>query len=483
VVIAGGGPAGMMLAAELALAKIDVAVVERRADHVLVGSRAGGFHSRTIEVLDQRGVADRFLAEGQVTQVATFGTTVLDMSDFPTRHPYSLGIWQNQIERIMADWIAELPVRIYYEREVAGFAQDDAGVDVRLSDGEPLRAQYLVGCDGGRSLIRKEAGIEFPGWDPTKSNLIAEVEVTEEPPQGVRHDATGVHGLHRMEDGKTVRVVVTEKQLGSGSEPTLGDLSEALITVYGTDFGIHNPTWISRFTDMTRQAAAYRDGRVLLAGDAAHVHYPVGGQGLSLGVQDAVNLGWKLAQVAGGTSPESLLDTYQDERHPVAGRALQHTMALAVLQRRDERVKALVDVVSELASMDEPRKLLAGIISGLDIHYHLGEGHPLLGRRMPDLDLVTADGPLRVFELLHHAKPLLLILGEPGGFDLTPWVDRVQLIHAEYAGPWELPVLGSVTAPTAVLIRPDGYVAWVGEGTHLGLPEALTTWFGPPTAA
>jgi 2-polyprenyl-6-methoxyphenol hydroxylase-like FAD-dependent oxidoreductase len=494
VVIAGGGPAGMMLAAELALAGVDVAVVERRPNHVLVGSRAGGFHSRTIEVLDQRGVADRFLAEGQVAQVATFGTTVLDMSDFPTRHPYSLGIWQNQIERIMAAWIAELPVRICYGCEVTGFAQDDTGVDVRLSDGEPLRAQYLVGCDGGRSLIRKAAGIEFPGWDPTISNLIAEVEVTEEPDLGIRHDATGVHGLGRLEyeirDGEVVykdrgpvRVMVTEQQLGTGSEPTLRDLSEALITVYGTDFGIHNPTWISRFTDMTRQAAAYRDRRVLLAGDSAHVHYPAGGQGLSLGVQDAVNLGWKLAQVVNGTSPESLLDTYQDERHPVAARALKHSMAQTALQRRDERIKALVDVVSELANMDEPRKRLAGIISGLDIHYDLGEGHPLLGRRMPDLDLITADGPLRVFELLHDARPLLLDLGQPGDFDITPWADQVQLIDASYKGEWELPVLGVVSAPTAVLIRPDGYVAWVGDGTHLGLPDALATWFGPPTAA
>jgi hypothetical protein len=284
-----------------------------------------------------------------------------------------------------------------------------------------------------------------------------------------------------MDEGP-VRVMVTERQPGPSSEPTLRDLSEALITVYGTDFGIHDPTWISRFTDMTRQAAAYRAGRALLAGDSAHVHYPAGGQGLSLGVQDAVNLGWKLAQVVNGTSPESLLDTYQDERHPVAARALQHTMAQTTLQRRDERMKALVDVVSELATMDEPRKRLAGIISGLDIHYELGEGHPLLGRRMPDLDLVTADGPLRVFELLHDARPVLLSLGEPGGFDVTPWADRVQLIDAEYVGLWELPVLGVVTAPTAVLIRPDGYVAWVGDRTHLGLPEALTTWFGAPTA-
>jgi 2-polyprenyl-6-methoxyphenol hydroxylase-like FAD-dependent oxidoreductase len=481
VVIAGGGPTGMMLAAELALAKVDVAIVEQRPDHVLVGSRAGGFHSRTIELLDQRGIADRFLEEGQVAQAAMLATTVLDMSDFPTRHPYSLGIWQNQIERIMAAWIAELPVRIYYGCEVTGFAQDDSGVDVELSDDQSLRAQYLVGCDGGRSVIRKAAGIEFPGWDPTRSNLIAEVETTEEPPPGIKHDATGIHALNTMEDGRTVRVIVTEQQIGSSSEPTLRDLSEALITVYGTDFGIHNPTWISRFTDMTRQAAAYRVGRVLLAGDSAHVHYPAGGQGLSLGVGDAVNLGWKLAQVVNGTSPESLLDTYQEERHPVAARALQHTMAQAALQRRDERMQALVDVVSELAGMDEPRKRLAGIISGLDIHYDLGEGHPLLGRRMPDLDLITADGPLRVFELLHGAKPALLNLGEPG-LDITPWTDRVQSIDASYEGEWELPVLGAVAAPTAILIRPDGYVAWAGDGTDLGLTDALTTWFGPPTA-
>ncbi|MCU1491543.1 MAG: hypothetical protein JWM85_2948 [Acidimicrobiaceae bacterium] len=470
----------MMLAAELALAKVDVVVVERRPDHVLIGSRAGGFHCRTVEVLDQRGVADRFLTQGNVAQIATFGATVLDMSDFPTRHPYSLGIRQNQVEQIMATWIAELPVRFIHGCEVAGFAQDDTGVQVRLVDSETLRAKYLVGCDGGRSVIRKAAGIEFPGWDPTRSNLIAEVEVSEEPPRGVRYDATGVHGLHRLDDGKTYRVIVTERQLGSSSEPTLNDLSEALVAVFGTDFGIHSPTWISRFTDMTRQAAAYRADRVLLAGDAAHVHYPAGGQGLSLGVQDAVNLGWKLAQVVKGISPASLLDTYHAERHPIGARALKHTMAQGALQRRDDRMEALVEVVSELATMDEPRRRLAGIMSGLDIHYDLGEGHPLLGRRMPDLDVVTADRALRVFELLHGARPLLLNLGRPGDLDVAQWADRVQLIDASYEREWELPVLGVVSSPTAVLVRPDGYVAWVGEGTERGLIDALTTWFGSP---
>ncbi len=494
VVIAGGGPTGLMLAGELALAGVDVAIVERRASQDLPGSRAGGLHSRTIEVLDQRGIADRFLSEGQEAQVAGFAGTTLDISDFPTRHPYGLGLWQNHIERILAGWVGELPVTIYRGREVTGFAQDDTGVDVALSDGQSLRAEYLVGCDGGRSLIRKAAGIEFPGWDPTTSSLRAEVEMAEEPELGIRRTPSGMHALGKVEyeikdgevvykPGGTVGVMLTEPHVGATTEPTLRDLSEGLIAVYGTDYGIHSPTWITRFTDMTRQAAAYREGRVLLAGDAAHVHSPVGGQGLNTGVQDAVNLGWKLAQVVHRTAPESLLDTYQDERHPVAARVLRTTMAQVALMRVDDRIEALRDTVSELLSMDEPRKRFAAMMSGLDIHYDLGEGHPLLGRRMPDLDLVTADGPLRVFTLLHDARPVLLDLGEPGGFDITPWADRVQLVDATYDGTWELPAIGAVTAPTAVLIRPDGYVAWVGEGTQLGLADALTTWFGPPAPA
>ena len=342
VVIAGGGPTGLMLAGELALAGVDVAIVERRASQDLAGARAGGLHSRSIEVLDQRGIADRFLAEGQTVQVAAFAGTRLDISEFPTRHPYTLGLWQKHIERILAGWVDELAVPIYREREVTGFAQDDTGVDVELSDGTSLRAQYLVGCDGGRSLVRKAAGIEFPGWDPTTSALIAEVEMAEVPELGIRRDDRGIHSFGREEyeirDGEIIyadtgpiRVMVTEEQPGAAGEPTLRDLSEALIAVYGTDYGVHSPTWISRFTDMTRQAASYRAGRVLLAGDAAHVHSPVGGQGLNTGVQDAVNLGWKLAQVVKRTSPESLLDTYQAERHPVAARVLRTTMAQVAL--------------------------------------------------------------------------------------------------------------------------------------------------------
>jgi 2-polyprenyl-6-methoxyphenol hydroxylase-like FAD-dependent oxidoreductase len=494
VVIAGGGPAGLVLAAELMLAGVGVAIVERRTNQDLVGSRAGGLHSRTIEVLDQRGIADRFLAEGQKAQAIAFAGVHFDLSGFPTRHPYTLGLRQKHIERILAGWVDELKVPIYRGIEVTGFAQDDTAVDVELSDGRTLRAQYLVGCDGGRSLVRKAAGIAFPGSDPTTSNLIAEAELAETPPEwGIRRDTLGIHALGRVEyeirngeivyaDHGPVGVLVTEQQVGQTTEPTLSDLSAALITVYGTDYGIHSPTSISRFTDAARQADSYRKGRVLIAGDAAHVHPPDGGQGLQTGMQDAMNLVWKLAQVVKGTSPESLLDTYHAERHPIGARVLRNTMASVILRREDERTKALRDTIAELLGMDEPRRRFAAMMSSLDIRYDFGEGHPLLGRRMPDLDLVTEKGPLRVFSLLHGARPVLLNLGEPNAFDITPWADRVQLIDAKYVGTWDLPAIGAVAAPTAVLVRPDGYVAWVGDRTQLGLTDALATWFGPPAA-
>ena len=486
VAIAGAGPAGLMLAGELALAGVDMVIVERRPSQDLAGSRAGGLHARTIEVLDQRGIADRFLAEGQVAQVAAFAGVPLDISDFPTRHPYGLGLWQNHIERILAGWVDELSVPIVRGREVTGLAQDETGVDIELDEGGSLRAEYLVGCDGGRSLVRKAAGIEFPGWDPTTSALLAEVELVEEPTWGIHTDDVGIHSFGRVEyeirdgeivyaDSGPVRVMVTEDHVGNVAEPTLRDLSEALIAIWGTDYGVHSPTWITRFTDMTRQAAAYRNGRVLLAGDAAHVHSPVGGQGLNIGVQDAVNLGWKLAQVVKDLSPDGLLDTYHAERHPVAARVLRNTMAQVALRRPDDRIEALNSVVSELLGMDEPRRRFAGMMSGLDVHYDLGEGHPLLGRRMPDLGVVTADGPVRVFTLLHEARPVLLNLG---ALDATRWADRVRVVDAAYDGEWELPVLGTVPAPTAVLVRPDGHVAWVGDETDSGLPEALSAWFG-----
>jgi 2-polyprenyl-6-methoxyphenol hydroxylase-like FAD-dependent oxidoreductase len=478
VVIAGGGPTGLMLAGELAFAGIDVVIAERRTSQDLDGSRSGGLHSRTIEVLDQRGIADRFLAEGQAMQVQGFAGIPLDISDFPTRHNYGLALWQSRFERILADWVGELGVPILRGCDVVGFAQDDTGVDVELSGDTSLRAEYLVGCDGGRSVVRKAAGIDFLGLDPSTSWMIAEVEMDEEPEFGFRRDSVGTHAIGRREAEEPIRVVLTERDVEHTGDPSMGELREALVAVYGTDYGLRSASWISRFTDMTRQAASYRHGRVLLAGDAAHVHPPHGGQGLNTGVQDAVNLGWKLAQVVNKTSPESLLDTYHVERHPVGARVVQNTMAQVALSSPDDRHQALRDTITELLGMDEPRRRIAAMLSGLDIHYDLGDGHPLLGRRMPDLDLHTEDGPTRVFTLLHDARPVLLNLGEPGGFDISPWASRVRLVDARHDGVWELPVLGHVSAPAAVLIRPDGYVAWVGDGTDTGLRDALTTWFG-----
>jgi len=482
----------LMLAGELALAGVDVAIVERRPNQELAGSRAGGLSSRTLEVLDQRGIVDRFLAEGQIAQVTGFAVVRLDITDFPTRQNYGLALRQKHVERILAGWVSELAVPIYRGRDLTGFTQHDTGVTIDLSDGASLRASYLIGCDGGRSLVRKVAGIEFPGWDATTSSILAEAEMAEEPPLGIHRTALGIHAFGREEyeirDGKIVfategpiGVMVTEKHVGAATEPTLRDLREALVAACGTDYGIHSPTWISRFTDMSRQAAAYRKGRVLLAGDAAHVHSPVGGQGLNTGVQDAVNLGWKLAQVVKGASPERLLDTYHAERHPVAARVLRTTMAQVALQRTDDRTEALREIVLELLGMEEPRKRIAAEMSGLGIHYDLGEAHPLVGRRVPDLDLVTHEGPVRIFSLLRNARPVLLNLAASGSFDIAPWSDRVRLVDAKYDGPWELPALGLVSAPTAVLIRPDGYVAWVGDRTQDGLQGAMNTWFGPPT--
>ena len=480
VVIAGGGPTGMMLAAELALASIDAVIVERRTTHDLDGSRAGGLHARTIEVLDQRGVAERFLSAGQIAQVQAYADVPLSIEDFPTRHNYGLALWQRDIERILAGWVEELGVAVLRGCEVVGFIQDATGVHVEVSGDRPLRAEYLVGCDGGRSLVRKGAEIDFPGLDPSTSWMIAEVDMDGEPEFGFRYDNLGRHAIGRRQPDEPIRLVLTERHADHTGEPTLDELRDALIVVYGTDFGLRGAAWISRFTDMTRQAETYRNARVLLAGDAAHIHPPHGGQGLNIGVQDAVNLGWKLAQVIDGTSPDSLLDTYHTERHPIGARVLRHTMAQVTLSNPDARHQAVRDTLVDLVVMDAPRRQIAGMLSGLDIRYGLGDGHPLIGRRMPDLDLHTADGATRVFALLHRARPVLLNLSGVPGLGTAPWPGRVRLVDATYDGGWELPVVGDVAPPAAVLIRPDGYVAWAGDITDAALPQALETWFGAP---
>ncbi|MCF2573958.1 FAD-dependent monooxygenase [Brevibacterium sp. UCMA 11754] len=495
VIIVGAGPTGLMLAAELALAGVDSVLVERRANQDLVGTRALGLQSRTLEMLDQRGIVDRFLDEGQVAQVLGFGNTRLGIIDFPSRHPYGLGLRQQRTEQILAGWVEELGVRIDYGVEVTGFDQDRSGVEAQLSDGRVLRADYIVGCDGGRSRIRKAAGIDFPGWEPTMSSLIAEVELTEEPEWGVHQHKFGTQAFSQLPNGRA-SLVVSEREPQESSEPTLDDLRFALTEAWGKDFGVRDPSSLTRFTDMARQAASYRSGRVLLAGDSAHVHSPVGGQGLNTGVQDAMNLGWKLARVIKGTSSENLLNTYHRERHAVGARVIHHNLAQTALMRMDDRVKALNEVIDGWLHMDEPRKSLAGDLSGLAIRYEArteivgtadaasgtddpsSDVHPLVGRRMPDLDLHTPAGARRAFTLLHSARPVLLSLGDPSDIDITAWADRVDRVDARYYGVWDLPVIGEVSAPTAVLIRPDGYVAWVGQSSAAGLSEALGFWFG-----
>jgi 2-polyprenyl-6-methoxyphenol hydroxylase-like FAD-dependent oxidoreductase len=477
VLIAGAGPTGLMLAGELALAGADVEVFEQRTDRTLAGSRAAGMTPRTIEVLDQRGIADRFLAQGRtITQGPGFAGITMDLSGLLTRHSYVLALLQYRVERILADWVHELGVAVHYGREVIGFTQDPVGVEVTTADGTTRRGAYLVGCDGGRSLIRKTSGIAFPGWEPSTSCLVADVDMIDEPPWGL-HRHNRFHSFFQFDGEDTVRVMVTEPHVGNTHEPTLTDISAALIDTCGTDYGLRSATWISRFTDATRQAATYRDRRVLLAGDAAHTHFPIGGQGLNTGIQDAVNLGWKLGQVANGTSDDRLLDTYHAERHPVGARVLHDTMAQTALNGPGARVAALRDVMTELFQLDEPRTKIANTLCGLDIRYDLGPGHPLLGRRMPDLNLITADGRSSVFALLHDAQGILLQLQDPFDIDLTRWAPRVSTIRAQATDEWNRPELGRACAPTAVLIRPDGHIAWVSDNASDGLPDALDSWF------
>jgi 3-(3-hydroxy-phenyl)propionate hydroxylase len=487
VVIVGAGPTGLMLAGELALAGVSVELLERRTTTDLVGSRARGFHGRTIELLDQRGIADRFLAEGVQAQVLGFGSTPLDMSVLPSRHAYTLGIPQAAVERILLDWVTGLGVEVRRGVEVVGVRSDEEGVDVLVDgSGRRVRAGYVVGTDGGRSVVRKAVDIDFVGAEPTRSHLIAEVAITEAASTGMRLDALGIHALDVAADGRTTRVVVTEQEVGT-DEPTLADLRAAMVGAWGSDLGAHDPSWISRFTDATRQAVSYRSGRVLIAGDAAHTHPPVGGQGIGLGVADAVNLGWKLGLVVQGLASADLLDSYEAERHPATARVLDNVMTQAWLQRADARTDAMRRTFAEMLEPEVARVRIAALLSGLDAGYDLGAGHPLLGRRMPDLTLSAGGREVRVFELLHEAQPVLLRLGAAGqggsGIDVGAWGDRVRQVDASYEGEWVLPVLGEVTAPAAALIRPDGHVAWVAEeGAQTsaeGLAEALTRWFGP----
>ncbi|MEU0468732.1 FAD-dependent monooxygenase [Amycolatopsis sp. NPDC006131] len=475
VVIAGGGPTGLMLACELRLAGVDVTVLDR-----LPGrsgeSRAGGLHARTLEVLDQRGVADRFLAAGRPMQVGHFSGLWLDFSRLPTRYPFLLNLLQADVERLLEQWAAELGVRVRWSSEVTGFRQDATGVEVALADGVTIEAAYLVGCDGGRSAVRKLAGIGFPGTPATLTALLGDVELTDPPgePVFMRRTEHGDFSVLGLQPG-WYRVMTTryDRVAGRDEPVTFEQLRESLIEIAGTDFGMHSPRWISRYGDAARQAEQYRRGRVLLAGDAAHIHFPAGGQGLNTGVQDAVNLGWKLAAVVRGHAPEALLDTYHAERHPVGERLLHNTRAQTALSRPGAHVDALREVFAGQIAIEEVNSALAGMITALDVRYPLGDGDPLLGLRMPDLDLVTEHGATRLFTLLHAGRAVLLDLaGDPEpAAAARDWDDRLDVVVAK----------GPSGFPPAVLIRPDGHVAWTAAPGVDGLRAACAKWLGPVT--
>ncbi|MGW1767930.1 FAD-dependent monooxygenase [Streptomyces sp. NPDC002073] len=491
VVIAGAGPTGLMLACELKLAGVDVAVVERLPERT-GESRAGGMHSRTLEVLDQRGILDRFLAAGELQPVGHFSALFLDFDESESRHPYPLMILQSAIEQLLEERAAELGVHVRRSSEVVGVRQDEAGVTVELNTAQApatLRARYLVGCDGGRSAVRKLAGIGFPGTEATMTALIGDVELPDldEDYIWVRRAAGGDFSAIAFEPG-WYRVITSEyDRVVDRDEPTTFEqLRDSLVRLAGTDYGMHSPRWVSRFNDAARQADRYRAGRVLLAGDAAHIHFPAGGQGLNMGVQDAVNLGWKLASVVRGEAPESLLDTYHAERHPVGERVLHNTRAQSALARPGAQTDALRDIFSELMVFDNVNTHLRAMLTALDVRYQVGGDHQLAGRRVPDADLKTSDGETFVYELLHAGRPVLLDLGAGVAAAVEGWADRVDFVEAvSEDDTWPVPVIGEVDAPTALLIRPDGHVAWAADGAPdtAALRTALTTWFGPARQA
>ncbi|WP_343245151.1 FAD-dependent monooxygenase [Streptomyces sp. SID14478] len=491
VVIAGAGPTGLMLACELRLAGVDVVVVERLAERT-GESRAGGMHSRSLEVLDQRGILDRFLAVGELQPVGHFSGLYLDFDESESRHPYPLMILQSAIERLLEERAGELGVRVRRSCEVQEVRQDESGVTVELGTAQgpsTLRARYLVGCDGGRSTVRKLAGIDFPGTEATMTALIGDVELPDLPEDyvWVRRCAGGDFSAIAFEPG-WYRVITSEfDQVPDRDEPpTFEQLRASLVRLAGTDFGMHSPRWVSRFNDAARQAARYRDGRVLLAGDAAHIHFPAGGQGLNMGVQDAVNLGWKLASVVRGQAPESLLDSYHAERHPVAERVLHNTRAQSALVRPGPQTDALREVFGALMVFDDVNRYLRHLLTALDIRYPADGDHVLAGRRVPDADLKTPDGATRVHELLHAGRPVLLDLSGSAAVAAVArgWADRLDLVEARSEDDvWPVPALGDIPAPGALLIRPDGHVAWAaaadGAPDTSALRTALTTWCGP----
>lgn len=472
VIVVGGGPTGLMLAGELRLHGVHVVVLDRLTEPTKE-SRGRGLHTRSVEMMDQRGLLDRFLAVSEKFQVGGFFGGILkpwpDRLD--TAHPYGLSTLQPATERLLNERALELGAEIRRGCEVVGLSQSDdgagAGVSVELADGTRLRSRYLVGCDGGRSVVRKELGVAFPGEPAKVETLLGDMEMTEDQAtvaavvEEVRKTQLRF-GTIPNGDG-TYRVIVPAESVSEDrtTAPTLEEFKQRLRAVAGTDFGVHSPRWLSRFGDATRQAERYRVGRVLLAGDAAHIHPPTGGQGLNLGVQDAFNLGWKLAAEVNGWAPEGLLDSYHAERHPVGARVLDNTRAQITLLGTDPGATALRELLSKLMDFEEVNRYVTGMITAVGVRYDFGEGHELLGRRMRDVGLKRG----RLYELMHGGRGLLL--DQTGRLSVAGWADRVDHV---------VDVSEELDVP-AVLLRPDGHVAWVGEDQQ-DLAGRLSKWFG-----
>jgi 2-polyprenyl-6-methoxyphenol hydroxylase-like FAD-dependent oxidoreductase len=471
VIVVGAGPAGLMLASELRLHDVPVLVLDKLAEPTRI-VRALGLHARTLETLDQRGLLERFLALGQRYPLGGFYAGIRKPAPdrLDTAHPYVLALHQTVTDRLLADHAAEAGAEIRRGCELTGLSQDEDGVRAELADGSRLRARYLVGCDGGRSTVRKLLGIGFPGEPSRADTLLGELAVTAEPETiaAVVADVRQTQlrfGAVPLGDGM-YRLVAPADGVAADrtAQPSLAEFTARLREIAGTDFGAHSPRWLARFGDGTRLAERYRDGRVLLAGDAAHVHPPVGGQGLNLGVQDAVNLGWKLAAEIRGWAPDGLLDSYHAERHPVAAEVLDSTRAQMELLSPEPGAQAVRRLVAELMDFEQVRRyLLETKIMGTGVRYDFGDGHALLGRRLRDLQLSRG----RLYALMRAGRGLLL--DQSGGLSVAGWEDRVDRV---------VDVSAELDVP-AVLLRPDGHVAWAGDDQR-GLLAQLPRWFGAP---